>query len=255
MEIIRLKYNKYILSLDEIWDYYDEKETNKDKGTDILIRKITHKEQGDLCRKRKTLITDLEGSKEDIYHMFDNQVKRAIKKALTLDIKCEFFSSKDILENNDLIEEFKMNYYEFIKKKNLHSSNLDKIKMYAQNNNLILVRGSIDNKPVIFRTVIHDEKYARGILMVSNFRNYDTRKEQNNIAHLNKYVIYQEMLYLKDKNLKIYDWGGISEETEEQARISYFKRQFGGKDLEYYETITACSLKGKAALKVIDKML
>lgn len=253
--MIRLGYKKCLLSIDEVWDIYDNSDIKAFNGTDILVKKITKKNGSEYCRKRKTLITDLKRTPEEIYGDFDNQVKRSIKRVSALSYECQFHDSTEFLKDDRLFKEFKESYYEFIKKKKLLPGNLSKLKKFALNNNLTMAVGILENSPLVYRVFIHDDNYVRGLYSVSKFRNTKVRKEQNNIAYLNKMLLYQELLYFRNKNLSIYDWGGISDETEDKKRISYFKRQFGGKEFQYFETMESKSLRGRIALKVINKLL
>ena len=61
------------------------------------------------------------------------------------------------------------------------------------------------------------------------------------------------MLAFKEAGFSLYDWGGlfIDESRPEAKRINDFKRQLGGKEVNYYEFVRPMSFLGRLYLALI----
>jgi lipid II:glycine glycyltransferase (peptidoglycan interpeptide bridge formation enzyme) len=60
-----------------------------------------------------------------------------------------------------------------------------------------------------------------------------------NIGLANRYLHYKDIEYFKEKKYKIYDFGGISKnKNEDELNIAKFKQGFGGRELFYADYIS-----------------
>lgn len=166
-----------------------------------------------------TLELSLLKSKEEIYSGFRSTYRNEINKA----IKQEIITSY----NND-INLFEKIYNEFANKKNIYPIRKDILISLGEN--LQLSYAIHDNIAIVAHAYIIDVELGIARLYLSGSKRLDDDFTRNIISNANKLLTYNDILYFKGKNYKIYDFGGYAKDTTDQSLkgINEFKYSFGG---------------------------
>ena len=206
-----------------------------------------------------TLVSDLTYNEDEILNAFSATTRRHIRKANDLNIKYQIYSSKEILENMDLIKEFKKAFYSFC-----DSSNQPKLKKiydekllltYAKNDCIYFSKATAVNG-TIYHIYITDGECAVIWYTISDYR--EEKVDAALLSYANKLTHYKDMIYFKSLGYKKYDWGNVSSKNNEnQNGIDRFKTMFNGEYMETYSYTVGNSVLGEImvfAKKILDKL-
>jgi len=175
-----------------------------------------------------TLELDLEQGIDKIEADFSKQIRQQVKIAKTEGTTCYFHRD---------IEQYVAFFDEFAQSKGIASTSRNKILelgeslklSFASNNGQILAAHSylIDKEMGIVR---HYHSATKRL---------DESVDKNLVGRANKYLTVNDILYFKEKGLKIFDFGGYAKDTEDKSLqgINNYKLLFGGKVvpcLDYY---------------------
>ena len=69
------------------------------------------------------------------------------------------------------------------------------------------------------------------------------------LGRANKYLHWNDWIYLKQQGVVEYDWGGIAS-YEKPNGIDKFKMSFGGQYKKYYNLFCNCSIAAKAYAEI-----
>ena len=200
--------------------------------------------------KQETLITDLSCTEDELFSGLNKTVRNEINRSKREEVSTRVWKSKDIEENKQLLDDFSQMYQNMYKEKGMsgHYLNMNELKEYAKKGSLIITTASIDDKIVVFHSYIHDDKNSRLLHSCSEFRITDNAMK-NAIGRANKYLHWNDLLYLKNMGIKNCDWGGI-ESFDKPNGIDKFKMNFGGSHKVYYNIVCVCSLRAKIYWKL-----
>lgn len=107
-----------------------------------------------------------------------------------------------------------------------------------------------DGKPSVFYTYVLAGEIARLYQSCSEFR-FDGNAHRNAISRANRYLHWKDMLELKDRGYRTYDWGGVGS-LENPGGIDKFKMGFGGDGVTLYNAKVPVSLEAKIWKAVCD---
>lgn len=202
--------------------------------------------------KQETLITDLSLSEEELFSQLNKTVKNEINRSNREGVYTKFWNSNEIQKNEELLNSFSRMYQKMYEEKGMsgHHLNLNELKEYAIKGALLITTASIDDEIVVYHSYIHDNKHSRLLHSCSEFRVTDNAKK-NAIGRANKYLHWNDFLYLRDRGIEKYDWGGI-ESFDNPNGIDKFKMSFGGYHKVYYNTLCVCSLRAKIYRRLKD---
>jgi hypothetical protein len=201
-----------------------------------------------------TLLIDLSKNQETLFHELKKDFRRQIRKAVNKDnLKAEF----DPKPSYKSIIEFIGYNNEFRKLKGLCPITEKQLIELADINALTLSYIKDENNNTLCcSSIISDGFRARALQTASLRLKADTSKERNLIGSANVYLHWAEIVYFKNKGNMIYDFGGISQDEDNQGlqNINRFKLYFGGNTVTEYHFYHARTVKGKLALMLKRKV-
>lgn len=190
-----------------------------------------------------TLKTDLIESKEELLNKIEKNTRYEIRRAEKEGAGLVLNTSKDLLLNTNILEQFDIEYIKMYKAKGMNINSIkDRIKKLAENGNVIITEGRFNNITYAYHLYLISDKIARLTFSISNFReNIESDVDKNMIGRLNRWLHYEDMMALKDGGFEVYDWGGYDVEGKLEG-INKFKKCFGGKLIKQYNGKTTNSL-------------
>ena len=201
-----------------------------------------------LVTKQSSLITDLTVPLVEIFQQCNKTYKRQINKAKKDQVEIKEYDSKELKDKPYLLDSFKRDYEKFIKLKGIKNFyNEGAVEKYVEGGNITLTKAFEGEVTYAQHVYVHDEKIARLLYTVSNFRG---ELDKNRVGSFNKYLHWKDIEYFKEKKFQTLDWGGLNRK-ENTNGIDIFKRGFGGKEVDYYNVILGKSLIGKVALLLL----
>lgn len=183
-----------------------------------------------------TLTSDLTESEDAIVTRYSKGCRYEVNRAPKEGIEAEMFWGNML--SQDLIERYLNFYFEFWKSKEVIYSDTEKQKLknemllYAKYNALGISVARKDGRPIVYHSYILDGIRARLWHSVSLFR-VDEEVTPKIVGFANRYLHKEDMLTLKKKGTRIYDWGGAGK-GEDVINITKFKESFGGQSAEFY---------------------
>ena len=202
-----------------------------------------------IINKQFTLYTDLTNDEAAIFKKIKRTTKTKIHKATKEGVRFNYYTSKELKNNDKLLELFKSCYENMFKSKGIHKEfNMDLIKSYIDKNLCLVTTASIGDKILVYHLFFIDKYHARHLYSCSEFRT-DT-ENKNLIGRANNFLLWNDICYLKKIGIKVYDWGGISD-FDNPNGIDQFKMNFRGNRKTYYNLIRGVSLRGKFVIRLL----
>lgn len=229
---MKIKNKISFLEIDEIW-FANENDFNINCMFSLKIyRNITKHIKKYFCfqEKKYTLYTNLNENSDDIFKLFVSNLRNEIRKVDKLDNSLVEFNS---IEKNEFIEFYNV----FAKSKSLPLLTNRRLEKYKDN--LLYISAKLDDELTNIQVYIIDykNKIVRLLYSVSTIHGLDDKTKRNRIGWINKALHWKSILYFKENNFNIFDWGGYGndENNLELAGIDKFKKSFGGEVIEVYD--------------------
>ena len=243
--MIRLTQKKIFFKIVE--EYFSDTcyiSRNKYPNTDIVkLVQCNHKVLPDCIKNFSTITVDLLLPEEELFSNINKKLRYDIRRVSRNNAYSIFFIDDNDAKGYD--KAIKLLSH-FLRKRNLSSLNLTKIKKMWKTGVLkISVSCSSYQDESIFLGVhiyLIDEESLRGRLLYScsSFEDH---------PNLNKLHHWKDILFLKGLGLDKYDFGGISTDGSTDS-IDKFKMKFGGKLEQSCNKIIGLTIKGRLALIV-----
>ncbi|NMM63689.1 hypothetical protein HBE96_13600 [Clostridium sp. P21] len=246
--MVNVIYKKKGLKINAIW-FSDGKsgDINENKVDFIFFHGVRDNAyKNAIVNLQYTLITDLEEDLDCIFKKINKNFRYHINRAKKEDTNCVVFNSDDLMNEPDLLNNFKKQYAIFTKLKGIDNTyNQAAMEKYMENGNVILTKAFKGNEDYAQHIIICDGINARLLYSVSNFRTEGA--DRNFIGRANKYLHWNDIEYLKNRGFQQLDWGGISSIVSLNG-VDKFKKHFGGMERQHYNIIEGKSFLGKAAV-------
>ena len=192
-------------------------------------------------RNSTTLQLSLLDDENIIMENIEKNTRYEIKRAKRDGVVTTFYEKEQILNNLNILKEFNEQYRNMHRRKGMKRENiLSKLKSYAKHNMLTISVTKCDGRNCAYHAYIVGNKIVRLLYSVSVFREVQDSTERNLIGRANRMLHYDDMIYFKNMGYSIYDWGGYSKDPN-LVGINKFKNDFGGKAINTYHYIFACS--------------
>ncbi len=193
-----------------------------------------------------TFMNSLTSSEEELFLGVHKKVKNEIRRSQKEAVEIAHYTSKDLLESPQLVEQFACMYQGMYEAKGMKESlNHTAFQAYMEADMVQMSVMTYEGMPIVFHTYILDGEQVRLLHSVSEFRN--ERADANLIGRGNKRLHLEDMYYYKELGVVQYDWGGISN-LEQPNGIDQFKMRFGGKHATYYNVLYPNTFYGKCIL-------
>lgn len=232
-KIVILKYKSHLLPVADVWfsrpnsfnascyakcSYYLHTPYSPMKGEYLICE-----------RKSMTLENDLELSDEELLTNCESNVRNEIRRAKRESVKCQVFTSAELIKNPTLVEQFCNSYDDMHREKGMQVvSVMEFINRAIIKGVLLLSVTYIDTNIVAYHVYIAGDNIARLLYSVSVFRSVSSNSERSAIGRANRLLHYEDMLWFKKNKFYFYDWGGYSTDSSLEG-INSFKKGFGGK--------------------------
>ena len=196
-----------------------------------------------IATPQETLISDLSLSENDLLAVTTKTVRNEINRSKREDVGISVYRGKEI--SDDLLNKFNIMYHAMYEEKGMQGYYLPikEQKEYATKGALIITTSEIEEKKVVYHSYITDGYHSRFLHSCSEFRVADNAM-RNAIGRANKYLHWNDWLYLKQQGVVEYDWGGIAS-YEMPNGIDRFKMSFGGQYVKYYNLFCDCSIAAR----------
>lgn len=197
---------------------------------------------------QETLISDLTLAEENLWGLTTKTVRNEINRSKRENVGIKTYKGKEI--SDTILDEFNRMYHAMYEEKGMpgHYLPINELKVYAANDALVITKAIIGDKTVVYHSYITDNVHSRFLHSCSEFRVADNAMK-NAIGRANKYLHWNDWLYLKQMGVREYDWGGIAS-YESPNGIDKFKMSFGGEYRKYYNLFCNCSFLAKAYAKM-----
>ena len=188
-----------------------------------------------------TIHIDLTKEENDIFSNFEKNTKYEINRALQKDS----LTVSDVDMDSELIV-FMNAYDEFAKSKNLPLLNRKELQLLVDSSLLVIRKINDSNQQtLVYHSYITTDDRAR---LLHSFSFYRTKENSNKslIGRANRLLHWNDILYFKNNQIKVYDLGGIDTDilNSETQAINKFKHCFGGKIVTEYNVQNPGSIKG-----------
>lgn len=193
--------------------------------------------------KQITLLIDLTKSAEQLLKDLHRTTRKQIRQAAKYDFQIEVIEQPTLAN----IREFQNFYNDFAKYTNTYKCGAFHIKtmeLLMECNNLIITRIGKGREILGYQVYITDGETAFSLYSASHFRLKKEAIDKRMLSIANRYLLWQNILYFKDKKNSIYDMGGLTA----NENIRNFKMEFGGDVTEVYSGYETTSLLGKLVL-------
>lgn len=195
-----------------------------------------------------TLLTDLKENGEDIFKKFSKTVRYEINKASRDNISNKVFIDDEI--DDKLLNSFNEMYNEMYNEKGManHWLPINELKGYAKQKVCMVSVAYYNNEPLVYHSYIFDKDNCRFLHSCSSFRSQD-KNYKSIIGMANKYLMWNDMLWFKNKGVCSFDWGGVSS-FDNPNGIDKFKFAFGGTQKTYLNITLSYSLRSRIWNKI-----
>lgn len=241
--MIRMKDHIFGVSVERIWF---ERANSSCSLSRFMRMDSPGKDVWHRCSERSyTVISDLTLSEEELLKCMRKKVRYEVTRAEKEGITYQAFSSQDVRKQKQILDRFENAYLKFAadlgNQAVTDAYNRKKIDAYLSHDCFLLTIAKKDAVSV-YHAYVYDEHEAVLIYSVSDFR--EEHVDKNLAGRCNKWLHYEDMLYLKKMGLSTYDWGNISSK-EAPNGIDNFKISFGGRIAETYNILEGNNWIGK----------
>lgn len=192
---------------------------------------------------QETLISDISLDEDELWSITTKTVRNEINRSKRENVGVSVYRGGKV--SDGLLNQFNIMYHDMYEEKGMpgHYLPINELKEYADKNALIITTFEIEGNTVVYHSYLTDGYHSRFLHSCSEFRVAD-KAMRNAIGRANKYLHWNDWLYLKHSGIIEYDWGGISS-YENPNGIDKFKMSFGGQYKKYYNLYSDCSLAAR----------
>lgn len=249
-------YQKKFLTICQIWyeDIWQEWKKEKKCKEDLLFfHGIRLAEEEKKKVRRNALITDFHSllcdltlTEEELLNDINKTERYQIRKSGRDEVTVEIVAKEDVKGNAVITKQLKEIYEEMYREKGFHYTFNESLFQAYCEKNMIVISGVFQGEnPLVLHSYVVDEKNARLLHSVSEFRNENV--DASLVGRANKRLHWEDILYFKQQGMITYDWGGISS-IENPNGIDTFKMKFGGTLTTYQNMVYGNSFLGKIAI-------
>lgn len=207
------------------------------------------RKDSDCVKEQKTLITSLKDTEDDIFSGFANNTRNEIRRAEREKVHFEYYGTDELNKHQEILSGFIDMYKEMYSEKGI-VVRIDESEMapIVSQGGLLITRAVYGDQILVYHAYVLDKNNARLLYSCSNFRIND-KETQKIIGRANRFLHWKDMVFLKNRGIGSYDWGGVSS-FEKPNGIDKFKISFNGEKVIYYNLTDIISLKAKILKKI-----
>lgn len=213
----------------------------------VHFRHVDRPIAGTRCTAEYTLDIDLTADSDALVGAIKERTRTAIHRAKRDEVVTNFWRTP----GDTVLQELCIFYNRFAQQKRLPSINQAQLRTLLQSG-LLSISNAVapSGEVLVWHSYVCAHQRARLLHTASLFRNCCSSTQRNAIGRANRYLIFKDMLALKSIGLRVYDFGGWYQGSEniELLRINRFKQEFGGKVKIGYNCELALTPLGKWAV-------
>lgn len=191
---------------------------------------------------KPSLVTDLTESEDAIWQRIGKTCRYKIRRAQTKDgAACAI----DTYPSDAAVDEFIHFFNRFALQKSLPPISGAQFSAVAGARRLRLTRADLNGSVVARHAYIATDRNIRLLHSASLFREFDAEMRAA-IGRANRLLHWIDIVAMKNAGFDCMDWGGrfLDESVPQQKSINDFKREFGARPVEYYESWQPISALG-----------
>lgn len=199
---------------------------------------------GLIVKPQYTLVNDISIAKDELLKSFKsnyrNEIRRAEKEGATSSVITGNDSPEDIKQ---IVDRFEKTYNDMFEAKGMSNRFNRNMMMSGLNKKQIIITIGIIKEYTVFHAYQVDGLNAVLMYSASPLWENGDKQAANLIGWVNKYLHWNDMLWMKDNQFLRYEWGGVGD-IDNPSGIAKFKMGFGGELVKYNNYIVARSIKG-----------
>lgn len=158
---------------------------------------------------QETLISDISLDEDELWSITTKTVRNEINRSKRENVGVSVYRGGKV--SDGLLNQFNIMYHDMYEEKGMpgHYLPINELKEYADKNALIITASEIEGNTVVYHSYLTDGYHSSFLHSCSEFRVAD-KAMRNAIGRANKYLHWNDWLYLKHSGIIEYDWSGIS---------------------------------------------
>ncbi len=200
-----------------------------------------------------TIYTDLTISEDELNRKISKNFRYEIRRAQRENITLEFLKGNETLKNQEILSHFEQTYNNMFVEKHMGNRLNMKYVIAALQAESMVLSLAVDGRTgqvLVYHAYVIDENNA--LLLYSASKLWEEKELGKYIGFANKYLHWEDMLYMRNSGRKNFEWGGIASKDTPNG-IDKFKMSFGGEVIQLKNCIFANSLKGRAYVKLLKE--
>jgi hypothetical protein len=239
-----IRFERRGIMFGEIW--FDEPVTQP--GLDVIVsRHCGNRPVNGRHTVKLSLLTDLTQSEDHLWSSIHTDCRRKLRRGQEMGFDATpAYRAKSERE----VAEFSDFYNRFASEKGIGGTSLDYLLTIAGDDRLWLSAIADGTEILARHAYIATGSIARFLYGGAMFRNTSPER-QRKVSHAHRLLHWVDIRAFKDAAFSAYDWGGLfPDEGQPGAKgVNDFKRQFGGKPVEYFESERALTFRGQVYLR------
>ncbi len=232
------------LRIAEVWF-----EESPPAGADIAIcRNGYHLPPGAAqAETSSTLLLDLTADAGAILRGFKPDCRYEIRRAEKDGVRCEFQAAPD----SAAVTEFCRFHDGFARSKGRPPCSPDQLQRLRRQGALALSWAlPAAGDALVWHAYVHWQGHTRLLHSASRFREQQESAQRSLIGRANRALHWADVRAFQALGCRTLDLGGWANDSEEQARISRFKEEFGGRRVARYDCIVGLTWLGRCAVRL-----
>ena len=221
-------------------------DTKIESNADVDVFFFIHDFEGRAKHKYgfKTLEIDLTKTNEEIQNDYVQSLRRQIRRSKEFGFEIKFIDKP----TKEDIERFVKTYNSFADFKKLQNTSVELLEAINKDGKLVISECYYNNELI----VAHSHYMAGDRTRLYQSASTNNSLEGKDNAQANKLLTDSDIMYFKEKKIKIYDFGGIGNVEGDNTRfegIIKFKKLFGGSEKILWKGVTPNGERGEVIYK------
>ena len=251
-----VQWKKYIFKINEIYGSPIIKKGAPKADVHAYFQQskfIKSKLKYSIYKRVKTLCIDLNKTEEELKKEMNKTTRYQINKAGRDNLSVEHI----IKPTNKDVQEFIVFFNPFAKEKGIELCLEDKIQSLKANDHLLISNVYHKDGRKLGSHLYMVDGIRATMLYSCSGRFTETDIPPIQIGRANRFLHWQDLLFLKAENYKVYDFLGLSidKKNKAQQNINDFKRGFGGYEEIGYQSVVPKTIKGMLMILLLKILL
>ena len=245
-----IRFERHSVHFGEVW--FDEPVAVPQPDV-LVVRHSRIRPNGDGYTVKLSLVTDLTSEEEVIWNGLHTDCRRQIRRAQAAGL--QLAEAHRPTDENEILE-FVDFYNRFAAVKGISGISVSYLHTIAAEGRLWLSSVSSESETLARHSCIATGSTVRALYGAAIFRSVNPEL-QRAISGAHRQLHWMDVVRYKAAGFETYDWGGLfaDEAIAGSKGVNDFKRQFGGRPIEYFESEQALTLRGWLYLRLRPGLL